>query len=94
MTRAYSKRKEPTTADRVFTALVDNPYGLKVAQLIEKVYPDADRQPDWADRCIYIAIMRLKANLDAEGGCFQIGKVGLGRYSIFIRQYQAPKVEP
>jgi hypothetical protein len=71
---------------RIFDALCAHPYGLKMQELIPHVYPDPDREPDWAANCITASVCRMNKRWRAEKSMLRVrGSGGPGsRYQIWI----------
>lgn len=87
MTKPYYKPADaPRLGDRIFAALCEHPYGLTTGELIAAVYPDPDREPEYAWRCLHVEIWRMRQRLAVECQWLTIGRASPGRYAIYLRR--------
>lgn len=70
----------------IFDALCEHPYGLTKDQLVEVVYPNPDKEPDWAITSLTVCICRMNKKLKRDNSPFRIKPAGLKRYAIFVRR--------
>jgi len=84
------KTKRLKNAERIFDALCAAPYGLKMPELIDKVYGDRpDGGPEWAVTCIQVTVMNFNRRAKKNGRRLRIynssrrGSTGY-RYQIWI----------
>jgi hypothetical protein len=68
--------------ERLFEIFATYPHAYTMAELIERMWPDVEREPEWADSVVYVAMHRLRLNfLPAHYPCLRLVHRG-GRWRL------------